>query len=544
MKRPLNDPLYVLFLYGPAKLVSPQGTEVRLSRKGLVLLYYLALEGPTSRVRLADLLYRHGAGLQNLRVELFRLNQALGRKVFPGGQDPLALPSWIRLEVQGPGEALGGLEEVGDLEEWVVEVRARYQDAVSGYSRGELLSELASLRPPFLLVLRGRLGAGQRELARELARVLGLSFHEIFRPEGLVYLEPPYSQASLREALRSKAFLVVRLDPGEEPKFFLELRAHYPAERIRVVDLGPISWPEARKGPLAQIPFQEAARAYFGAGGQPEWMPEWLSCSALPQRPLAQLRLQMCYLSEAARLALERLSVTQGAIPEEVLDALGALPYIEELERKGWLVYRDGYRFASGVEQRLLYLSLPPGRRRELHERAATALMLAGKRQKEAWHRRALGERVPVPWAGGLEEAASQVPGGWYWRPEACDPGREQALLPGDREGVFLTEKGFGVTLLEPESEALLALAALEEELLLRILGEAYTPEEGFGLFLEVINAGQKAYLRLDRDLDYRLWVGPGPLRLRFWGQGVAEFALQAHRPRPGRGQAYRLAAE
>lgn len=542
MKRGLNDSLYALPLFGRARVLS-QGRELRVSRKGLALLYYLALEGPTSRARLADLLYGHGSALQNLRVELHRLAQALGRRVFPKGQDPLALHPWLKLETSGHGEVLEGLEEVGGLEEWVLEVRARYEGASSAHSRHGLLQELASLRPPFLLVLRGRLGAGQRELARELARILGLPFHASLRPEGVVYLEPPYPQVPLRELLRSRALLVLRLDPGEEFRFFLELRAHYPAERIRLVDLGPLSWLEAREGLLAGFPFQVAARAYFGAGGQPEWIPEWLSCSAFPQRLLAQLRLQARYLSEPARLALERLSVTYGAIPEEVLDALGALPHLEELERKGWLVYREGYRFASDAERRLLYASLPLGRRQELHERAATALVLAGKGQKEAWHRLALGEKGAVPWMGGLEEASSQIPGGWGWRREACAPGREQALLPGDGEGVFPTERGFGAVLLEPEGEALLTLAPLEEELLLEIQGEAYVPEEGLGLFLGVTSAGREGFLRLEREFDYRLRIRRGSLRLRLLGQGITEFALRAYRPRPGGGEALCLAA-
>ncbi|MFX7589816.1 hypothetical protein ABTJ68_19090, partial [Acinetobacter baumannii] len=94
-------------LFGRARVVF-QGRELRVSRKGLALLYYLALEGPTSRARLADLLYGHGSALQNLRVELHRLGQAFGREVFPKGQDPLSLPSWLKLEASGHGKALEG----------------------------------------------------------------------------------------------------------------------------------------------------------------------------------------------------------------------------------------------------------------------------------------------------------------------------------------------------------------------------------------------------------------------------------------------------
>lgn len=37
---------------------------MKVPLKGLALLYYLALEGPTSRALLADLLYGHAQGLK------------------------------------------------------------------------------------------------------------------------------------------------------------------------------------------------------------------------------------------------------------------------------------------------------------------------------------------------------------------------------------------------------------------------------------------------------------------------------------------------
>ena len=531
LKRALNDPVYALPLFGRARVLC-QGKEVRLSRKGLALLYYLALEGPTSRARLADLLYGHGSALQNLRVELHRLGQALGREVFPKGQDPLVLPPWLRLETSGHGEVLEGLEEVGGLEEWVLEVRARHEPAPGLPWRQELLRELASLRPPFLLVLRGRLGAGQRELARELARVLGLAFHQSLRPEGLVYLEFPYPQVPVREILRSKAFLVLSLDPGEDPRFFLELRAHYPPERMRVLELAPLSWLEAREGLLAGYTFQQAAGAYFLAGGQPEWIPEWLACTTSPQRPLAQLRLKARWLSEPARVALERLSVVSGLIPEQVLDALGALPYLEELERKGWLVYQGGYRFAREAERRLFYSILSPGRRHELHERAATALALAGRGQVEAWHRKVLGESYESLLNPHLQEAL--LSGGRVWVKRGL--GRELALLTQGGEGAFPLGQGFGLALLEPGEKAHLDFSSLEEEAVLELLGEAYAPEDSWGLLLSVRGAWGEGHLRLEGSFAHRLLLPPGPFHLRFSGVGVAEFTLRAYRPRSGEG--------
>ncbi|WP_253665487.1 hypothetical protein [Thermus scotoductus] len=495
-------------------------------------------------------------------------------------------------------------------------------------------------------ILRGRLGAGQRELARELARVLGLAFHQSLRPEGLVYLEFPYPQVPVREILRSKAFLVLSLDPGEDPRFFLELRAHYPPERMRVLELAPLSWLEAREGLLAGYTFQQAAGAYFLAGGQPEWIPEWLACTTSPQRPLAQLRLKARWLSEPARVALERLSVVSGLIPEQVLDALGALPYLEELERKGWLVYQGGYRFAREAERRLFYSILSPGRRHELHERAATALALAGRGQVEAWHRKVLGESYESLLNPHLREALvttprtkvrgfpgcfpagkhagfpPKAPSGprktltpyrqasamllalprvFVWSfthrttrwnpllqvsrstgnfvpknivPNPCPPvvdvgesmyprfenrgiiapphplfslsggrvwvkrglGRELALLTQGGEGAFPLGQGFGLALLEPGEKAHLDFSSLEEEAVLELLGEAYAPEDSWGLLLSVRGAWGEGHLRLEGSFAHRLLLPPGPFHLRFSGVGVAEFTLRAYRPRSGEG--------
>ncbi|WP_276325497.1 hypothetical protein [Thermus parvatiensis] len=61
---------------------------MRVPLRALGLLYYLALEGPTPRGLLADLLYGHAQARQNLRVELHRLARALGRPAFPTGSWP------------------------------------------------------------------------------------------------------------------------------------------------------------------------------------------------------------------------------------------------------------------------------------------------------------------------------------------------------------------------------------------------------------------------------------------------------------------------
>ncbi|WP_229906117.1 hypothetical protein [Thermus composti] len=475
-----------------------------LSRKGLALLYYLALEGPTSRMRLADLLYGHAASLQNLRVELHRLAQALGRPPFPKGQDPLVLPPWILLLKEGQGEALGGLEAVGGLEEWVQGVRMALE-APKPCGREALLEALEGMAPPGLLVLRGRLGSGAQGVAQELARRRDLPYRPRPHSTGLVYLEPPYPEEDLETLLRGRALLVLWLLPGEEPRFFLELRARYGAERTWVVDLPPLTWAEARKAWLQGLPFSQAAGAYFLSGGQPEWLPEFLSAPKTPRRPLAQLELFARLLPKPAREALERLAQVPGFFSREVAEALEAAPHLAALERKGWLVYDPGrgYRFAQEAERRLLATALPPGERERVWER------LQGLLPRGALPRPSLvllrGRR-----------------------------GRERASLPPEGKGVDPLGEGWAVALLNPGENPWLAVPSLGEEALWEVRGEAWAPEDG-ALYLGLRSGGREGWLALGEGaFALRLRVPAGPFRLGFRGLGVVEFTLGAYRLEEG----------
>ena len=108
-----KDALRLRCLYlpvrGPARVAGPEG-QLRLRRKALAILYYLALEGATHRERLADLLWDGIDPLSNLRVELNAINRELANAslpLFTPYQDPLRLPDGLRLDLQeGPADTL------------------------------------------------------------------------------------------------------------------------------------------------------------------------------------------------------------------------------------------------------------------------------------------------------------------------------------------------------------------------------------------------------------------------------------------------------
>ncbi|WP_337845291.1 hypothetical protein [Thermus sp.] len=547
-----NPPLYTLPLFGPPQLLK-RGRSVKVPLKGLALLYYLALEGPTSRALLADLLYGHAQGLNNLRVELHRLKEALGRPLFPEGQDPLALPGWIALEAQGEGEILEGLEALPGLSDWVLE--RRFTPPAPPPDRAGLLKELILLRPPALLVLLGSQASGRKELAQALAEALGLPFHLGMGQGGLRYLEapfPPGAEAILKD---HKTFYVLGVDPGEDPRFLLELRAHYPAERMRVVPLKPLSFGEAWQGVLRGLPFHEAGRIYLEGGGEPEAMRELLQAPGLPQRTLAQLKLRARYLSQPAREALERLSIQPGPIPQALLQALEALPHLEELERKGWLFHREGWRFTREWERRLLYRTLPPGQRAKLHALAALALALAGLPLLELYHRQQGGGEVKdllplLPKEARLALAPGPPP------PEGrVGLGPEQALCPEGEKGLEADGEGWVASLLEPGETALLDLGLLEAGVLV-LSGQAAFLEPGPRLRLQtpraqaLLSVGAEAtfegglfLLPLLPTFLHRFLLPRGWVRLWVEGPGVVAFRLKLHRPRPGPLPAYPLAA-
>ena len=172
-----------LALNGPAGLF--RGDEpVRVRRKGLALLYYLALEESARREFLADLLWGHSLASNNLRVELHRLREALakaGCQVFESGEDPLILPSCIEVSsAPARGELMEGLEDVSpEYQAWLESKRASLGQRKSDLLRHDLadglLRKLRSGPRPYLIITKGQPTCGYDDLPRQLAQRLGIA---------------------------------------------------------------------------------------------------------------------------------------------------------------------------------------------------------------------------------------------------------------------------------------------------------------------------------------------------------------------------------
>ncbi len=529
--RPVHTHRYTLPLYGRAGLYR-EGQALRVPSRALFILYYLALEGSTSRAFLAELLWGHKAASQNLRAELLRLKRAVGEALFAPGQDPLTLPPWVQLEERGEGEALEGLEALGgEAEAWVLLQRSRLARARfwSPPDLEGLLGGLLDLTPPFLLVLRGEPGSGRHTLAQALAQRLGLPYREGLGPgPALRLLEEPYPKEVDRVLRDRSSIYVVLMDFGEDPLFLLELRSRYPPERTRVLELPLLAWDRARGSLLKGLPFPRAAQVYLASGGNPGLMREILACDRLvPQVARAQVQLLARRLSLPARQALERLALQKGRIPPPLLEAFEALPHLEEMERKGFLAYRDGWAFAREHLRRLLASGLPPGMKHDLHRKALGLLEARGYAREAAYHRLMLGEEVE--WTAFPPWPAAEVglgPGVYYLEVE-----RSPGILGGP--------EGFALAQTEPGAEAFLVLEAVAGEVL-ALEGEAYWEEPVYGL--KLVLGDQEIPLPPRFAWRFRL-PGEAFLTLGFRGQGVAEFKVRLHRRGRSQARAFLLSA-
>ncbi|RDI96742.1 hypothetical protein DV704_01240 [Meiothermus sp. QL-1] len=245
--------------------------------------------------------------------------------------------------------------------------------------------------------------------------------------------------------------MVERSAYGEDPRLVLELRSHYPAERTRYITLPPLSWAEARASLLATLPFAQAARLYLASGGSPGHLRELLAVpqngreTPLPQRVRAQVQLEARMLSLEARLALERLSVHPGPYSQGLLDALEATPYLDELERRGWLVYNGQWQFSDDASRRVLYLGLQPGRRQQYHRQAALQCAMEEQRMAEAYHRLMAGDTAD--WGSFVNALPGWTRHGlkaWLGmhEPLSAEPGL--SLVPRGAELALLEEARFG----------------------------------------------------------------------------------------------------
>ncbi len=415
-------------LWGTAQLEF-ENQAVPIRKKSLAILYYLALEGATSRDTLADLIWDRLDATSNLRVELHDLRlklQPLGIQAFPRGQNPLKLPEGITLETAKrnselrntslqPMEGLErGLDQISTaFEQWLAARRRSLIDPVQAtWGREKLIATLAAqVQNSSVLVLSGLPGFDTTNVVRELARSLNLSFVEgLTGPaKSLKFLKQPFAQNALENIVEHiEGVVAVSLSTfGELPRLILELEERLSESRLIYFALKPLSWVDARNGPLAQISFSQAAQYYLETQGNPTHLQYLLAGtqSNLQVQPYSKIaskiQLEARDLSHEARLALERLSIQPGSISEGLIQALVAEPYLDELERSGWLRFSDAWYISYESVRRLIYTSNKPGFRVRTHQRAARYFESINEPLQAAFHRS--GALEPTDWEELLE---------------------------------------------------------------------------------------------------------------------------------------------
>jgi len=569
-------------LLGPAGLFAG-GVNVPLRTKSLAILYYLAIEGPISRSAMAELLWEHASARQNLRVELHHLRRALeklGILAFPGRKDLLELPPGIALDTQQrAGGVMGGLEGVSEsFREWLMGLRGRSTrtEEPAPWQASPQAVELArEVGPPFLLIVKGSPLAGFKSFAMQLARELGLPFIEGVEgaAAGVRYLPLPQTGEQVRRVLQDqRSVWVLPTAPfGEDHSTLLELRAQWPPERTRFVNLRPLTWPAARRGPLAGLPFHRAARLFLCSAGDAVHLHHLLEVDPgggdplpLPQQVRAAYQRESRFLSYPARLALERLAVHPDRLEEGLIRAQGAHDHLDELERRGWLAYDGAWCFTSEPARRVLYQALQPGRRNEYHRVAARYFAAEG---------RPLARRYHALCAGLPPEAAAEVAALPVWAQVLLDPAAI-ALRPAPRGAAPRTAaevyveppdvfgNGWGqydgrfyfVRNGPPYPDNALVFPGSDEPLLLHLKGQALV-ENALGVGMDgnraplVIESGNGVLAvlatfteagRFEERLllpvsDFDLWLSlPPGASLRFSSlaeRAVIEFELHAFRP-------------
>jgi hypothetical protein len=403
-------------VWGTARL-ERDGQTVPVRLKALAILYFLALEGQADRQELATMFWDNNDPQSNLRVELHHLRtvlKTLGIDAFGRSQTPLVLPPAIRVDKQRTTDIpLDNLERLtgvsASFEVWLEwHRRSLLEPSAPPSDREALLSELSAKLPKSgLLILQGLPGSDRTAFARGLARWMGLNFNEgLTGNEGVLkYLKSPFPSDLRQQVLSAKGLVVLaRSAFGEMPRALLELSEALPAHRVTHLTLPPLSWSEARQGPLSALRFGRAAALYTASQGVPAHLRERLEAEGailepgqLPTAPgkmLNKLQLELRYLPMDARIALEKLSVHPARIPDGLAKALEVETHLEEFERRGWLTYRTTWRFAHESVRRILHEGLQPGRRTRTHQRAAAYFAQAGNAVSEAYHSLHAGDVV------------------------------------------------------------------------------------------------------------------------------------------------------
>lgn len=408
-----------LHLYGPASLTIG-GETPRLRRKGLALLYYLAVEGPTRRERAADLLWNRSGVSQNLRVELHRLKAALqevGLKPFEGTGDTLRLSPNIRLDnTPRAGTMMEGLDDVSAaFQDWLDRQRLASPKAVGGHLRNELIDDLAeTIAAPYVMVLVGNPGSGRRDLASELARRLELPFIDtnVSTVTGpavrYVVSEDAEPHLARQVANDSQSVWVLQRSPfGEDPDLLLQLRSVIAPERMRFVRLDPLRWWDVQAALPEGTSFAEGARLFLASGGNPRYLNEVLKLRErvgaggdlpVPLTMRAKFALETRRLSADARRALESLCIYRGPLSSEILNAMCSEAVLAELEYTGWLRFSGNtWRLGDDLARRMIADAVPEGARRRLHAALASALQREGSERAAAAHLKASMSGVLSP---------------------------------------------------------------------------------------------------------------------------------------------------
>jgi len=508
-----------------------EGKPLKLRRKGLAILAYLAVMGHGSRERLASLLWENGRGRANLRVELHGLLRAVERPLFVAGEDPLRLPDWLEVDLRAGGrEQIGGLDDITPaFDDWLESVRSQSQ-RVGLRNRGveEVAQRLASgLAPPFLVVVRARPGDGPREFVAALGAALRMPVIGGYEAPGRVLrlVAPPYPERVVSAVLagRDGGFVLEAPAYGEDPREILQLRNALDPARVRYVELPALSWEDARLGLLRDLPFDLAGRAYLVTAGNPGYLRElsrmgWPNVASgdvpvIPRRIRAAYQLEMRYASLEARMALERLSVNPGSMSEGLIGAFDARGVVDELERRGWLVYDGAWRFREPESRTVLYGSLQPGRRAAYHRDAARQMAVEGNWLGEAYHLLAAG--LEPDWSAahaprGLNRLAVDA-----WRTGVVDgdpaPGEyvlrgpALALLEDKREGPGVSGEGSRWRFVRNPGDGASSVTfeLPEQPCLLRIVGKACVGSplgvgiegDAFPLVLDVPGGGRVVFL-------------------------------------------------
>ena len=516
-------------VWGAARL-ERDGQTVPLRLKALGILYYLCLEGRADRQELAMMFWDNNDPQSNLRVELHHLRstlKTLNIDAFGRNQNPLVLPPSIRIDKQHTkDQPLDGLERLtgvsASFEVWLEwHRRSLLEPSAPASDREELLSELSVKLPKSgLLILQGLPGSDRTAFAQGLARWLGLNFNEgLSGNEGVLkYAKSPFPSDLRQQVLSAKGLVVLaRSAFGEAPRALLELSEALPASRVTELTLAPLSWNEARQGPLEKLRFGSAASLYIASQGVPSHLRERLrddsdralepgELRAAPAKMLSKLQLELRYLPMDARIALEKLSVHPASIPEGLATALEVEAHLEEFERRGWLTYRQCWRFAHESVRRILHEGLQPGRRTRTHARAAAYFAGSNHAAAEAYHRlhageavdwQRLGQRLELPERLALCHWLQRQPVNLEHAPlpplelpttqQVAFQPHELALLETARYGEGMTDEHGCVTVVRTAAHSQrcgLVYAPFEEPTLLHLRGRALV-ENTFGFGLE-----------------------------------------------------------